>query len=362
MTDSRSWLILASLAITGVLLYLLAPVLTPFLIAALLAYIGDPLVDRLEARKLSRTLSVIIVFLGLTLVAFVLLIILVPLVQQQVLNLTQKLPGYLDWLQNTALPWLQTTLGIELPDIEQLKQTLQANWHRAGGVALNVLGSLTSSGAVLLEFLANLVLVPVVTFYLLRDWDILVARIHELLPRHIEPTIVKLTRNADEVLGAFFRGQLLVMLSLGLIYSAGLWAFGIDHALLIGMIAGVVSFVPYLGLVVGLLLAGTASILQYQDVSHLWQVAVVFGIGQALESVLLTPWLVGDRIGLHPVAVIFAVLAFGQLFGFFGVLLALPVAAVLMVIIRHLHERYVGSALYGNNSNANAVSNCDDGC
>jgi predicted PurR-regulated permease PerM len=360
VADSRSWLILALVVMTGTLLYLLAPVLTPFLIAALLAYIGDPLVDRLEAKKLSRTLSVIIVFLGLTFFAFILLLILVPLIQQQIINLAQKVPGYLDWLQVTALPWLQTKLGFELPNLEQLKQTLQANWQQAGGVALNVLGSLTSSGAALLELLANLVLVPVVTFYLLRDWDKLVARIHELLPRHIEPTIVRLTRDADEVLGAFFRGQLLVMLSLGLIYSTGLWAFGVDHALLIGMIAGIVSFVPYLGLVVGLLLAGTASILQYQDVLHLWQVAVVFGVGQVLESVLLTPWLVGDRIGLHPVAVIFAVLAFGQLFGFFGVLLALPVAAVLMVIIRYLHERYVSSELYGNNSNA--ISNCDDGC
>jgi predicted PurR-regulated permease PerM len=346
--------------LTGVLLYLLAPVLTPFLIAALLAYIGDPLVDRLETKKLSRTLAVIIVFLGLTIIALVLLLILVPLIQQQVVNLTAKVPGYLEWLQVTALPWLQSTLGFELPDIDQLRKSLQANWQQAGGVALNVLGSLTSSGAALLELLANLVLVPVVTFYLLRDWDGLVARIHELLPRHLEPTIVRLVRNADEVLGAFFRGQLLVMLGLGLIYSIGLWAFGIDHALLIGMIAGVVSFVPYLGLIVGVLLAGLASILQFQDISHLWQVAVVFGIGQALESMLLTPWLVGDRIGLHPVAVIFAVLAFGQLFGFFGVLLALPVAAVLMVIIRYLHERYVASELYGNNSSA--ISNCDDGC
>lgn len=360
MTDSRSWLILASTGVSGFLFYLLAPVLTPFLVAALLAYIGDPLVDRLEARRLSRTLAVSIVFISLSLVALLALLVLVPLMQQQLLTLLEKLPGYLEWLQNIALPWLQTRLGVELPELGELRQTLQANWQHAGGLALGVLGSVTRSGAALLAVIANLVLVPVVTFYLLRDWDVLVARLHELLPRHIEPVVTRLVRNADEVLGAFFRGQLLVMLALGMIYSLGLWAFGIDHALLIGMIAGVVSFVPYLGLIIGLLLAGSASILQYQDLSHLWQVVVVFGVGQVLESVLLTPWLVGDRIGLHPVAVIFAVLAFGQLFGFFGVLLALPVAAVLMVVVRYLHERYIASDLYGRA--APPASDCDDGC
>lgn len=360
MIDTRNWFVLAVIAFGGFLIYLLSPVLTPFLVAALLAYIGDPLVDRLEAKKISRTLSVTIVFLGMTTMALVLLVILVPLVEQQVRVLAEKVPGYLEWLQTTALPWVQATLGVEMPDMGDLKQTIQTHWQQAGGFAVTVLGSVTRSGAALLGLVANLVLVPVVTFYLLRDWDVLVARIRGLLPRHVEPTIVKLTVNADEVLGSFFRGQLLVMFGLGLVYSVGLWIAGIDYALLIGMTAGVVSFVPYLGLIVGILLAGVASVLQFQDISHLWQVAVVFTVGQVLESVLLTPWLVGDRIGLHPVAVIFAVLAFGQLFGFFGVLLALPVAAVIMVLIRHLHEQYKASELYA--APAASSTGCEDGC
>lgn len=360
MTDSRSWFILGLVAFSGFLVYLLTPVLTPFLIAALLAYIGDPLVDKLEAKKLSRTLSVSIVFIGLTLVAIVLLLILVPLIQKQVGVLAEKIPGYITWLQETALPWLQARFGIELPGAGELKTAVQSHWQQAGGFAVGLLGSVTRSGAALLEVVANIVLVPVVAFYLLRDWDVLVQRVRELLPRHIEPTVVKLALNADEVLGSFLRGQLLVMLGLGLIYSVGLWIAGIDHALLIGMTAGVVSFVPYLGLIVGILLAGIASVLQFQDISHLPYVAIVFGVGQVMESVLLTPWLVGDRIGLHPVAVIFAVLAFGQLFGFFGVLLALPVAAVLMVLVRHVHEQYRNSSLYG--SSAIPPTDCDDGC
>lgn len=360
MTDSRSWFFLGVITFSGVLLYLLSPVLTPFLVAALLAYIGDPLVDRLEARKISRTLAVTIVFVGLSLLTMALLIILIPLLQSQIGDLFEKVPGYIDWLQQTALPWLQTTLGLEIPNVGDLKQVMLAHWQQAGGVAVGILGSVTSSGAALLGVLVNLVLIPVVTFYLLRDWDVLVARIRESIPRHLEETVVKLAKGADEVLGAFLRGQLLVMLGLGVIYSVGLWLAGIDHALLIGMTAGVVSFVPYLGLIVGIVLAGIASVLQFQGMSHLWQVAAVFGIGQVAESVLLTPWLVGDRIGLHPVMVIFAVLAFGQLFGFFGVLLALPVAAVMMVLARHMHEQYKNSSLYG--TAVAKDSDCGDGC
>jgi predicted PurR-regulated permease PerM len=360
VTDSRNWFFLGVISFGGVLLYLLSPVLTPFLVAALLAYIGDPLVDRLEAKKISRTLAVTIVFLVLSLLTIALLIILVPLLQSQIGDLFEKVPGYIDWLQRTALPWLQTTLGLEIPDIGDLKQVVQAHWQQAGGVAVGILGSVTSSGAALLALFANLVLIPVVTFYLLRDWDVLVMRIHESLPRHLEGTVVKLAKDVDEVLGAFLRGQLLVMFGLGLIYSVGLWLAGIDHALLIGMIAGIVSFVPYLGLIVGIVLAGIASVLQFHGLSHLWQVAVVFGVGQVAESMLLTPWLVGDRIGLHPVMVIFAVLAFGQLFGFFGVLLALPVAAVIMVLARHMHAQYKNSSLYG--TTVVKDSDCGDGC
>jgi predicted PurR-regulated permease PerM len=166
------------------------------------------------------------------------------------------------------------------------------------------------------------------------------------LPRKQAPLIKKLATECDDVLSEFLRGQLLVMFSLGIIYTIGLWIAGLEFALLIGMLAGLVSFVPYLGFVVGIIVAGIAALVQFNDVIHIIYILIVFGIGQAIESMVLSPWLVGERIGLHPVAVIFAVMAGGQLFGFFGVLLALPVAAVIVVLLRYLHGRYLDSSLY----------------
>jgi len=181
---------------------------------------------------------------------------------------------------------------------------------------------------------------------LLRDWDILVAKVHNLLPRRAAPTASKLASETNIVLGAFMRGQFYVMLALGCIYSIGLWIVDLNLALLIGMMAGLVSFVPYLGSIVGITVACLAAILQFQDPMYLIPVSVVFMVGQSLEGMLLTPWLVGDKIGLHPVAVMFAVLAGGQLFGFLGVLLALPVASVIMVFLRHIHDIYRDSTFY----------------
>ena len=361
MTDTRSWLLLSVFLTTGVLLYLLAPVLTPFLVAALLAYISDPLVDRLETVKLSRTLSVLVVFVGLSLLALVLLFILVPLISKQVGVFFSNLPTYFDWLQNVGMPWIQQRFNLaEVPDVGDLKQAVQENWQRAGGVAMQVVKSITQSGTTLIAVIANMILIPVITFYLLRDWDILISKIHDLLPAKLEPLISTLSRDTDEVLGAFMRGQLLVMLSLGLFYSLGLWMTGLSYAILIGMIAGVLSFVPYLGVIIGVGLAIIAGLFQFDSISQLWPLAVVFGIGQLLESFLLTPFFVGDRIGLHPVAVIFAIAAFGQLFGFFGILLALPAAAVIMVIIRYMHKEYRNSDLYGRQQTIDADN--ADGC
>ncbi len=348
MTDSQKWLVLSALFATGGLLYLLAPVLTPFLIAALLAYFADPLVDRLEARKVSRTLGVIIVFAGLFMVLLVLLLIGVPLLEQQITTLIEKLPGYIDWIQYTAAPWVQAKLqlGEHALDMVSLKQALTEHWQSAGGIMAGVVASVTNSGLAILGWLMNLVLIPVVAFYLLRDWDVLVARIRALLPRATEPVVTRLARNCDEVLGAFLRGQLTAMLVLGAIYAFGLWLVGLDLALLIGMVAGLLSFVPYLGFGIGLLAASIAVVVQYQDIYHLLLVFAVFGVGQVLEGMVLIPLLVGDRIGLHPVVVIFAIMAGGQLFGFFGMLLALPVAAVMMVLLHYIHERYLNSRLY----------------
>lgn len=350
--SSKIWFWLVIIGIAGMLFYLLAPMLTPFFVAALLAYLGDPLVDRLERRKLSRTLSVTVVFITISLIILVFFLFLVPLLEMQIRHLGEKLPGYLDWFLGMFGTYLKEQLGVD-PSIlegEKLKELVTSNWQQTGGLIKNVLQTVSSSGFMVIGWVGTLALIPVILFYLLRDWDNLVAYIHDLLPRSVEPTVTKLAKNSDEMLGAFLRGQFMVMLALSCLYWLGLTLIGLDFALLIGFIAGLVSFVPYLGLIVGISIAGIAVLFQTQEPLNLLWVFAVFVVVQVIEGSILTPWLVGERIGLHPVAVIFAVLAGGQLFGFVGILLALPVAAVLAVIMRHLHETYKQSNVYSDPS------------
>lgn len=341
-----AWLTIVFLV--GFLLYLLAPVLTPFLAAALLAYLGDPITDRLQKWHFSRTLAVVTVFVTLILGVVLLFFLIVPLLEGQISAMLKHLPEYVDILQQRSLPWLHETLGVDTSqyDLQTLRDALGKHVQTIGSIAGNVLQALSSSSLVLLEIAVNLVLIPVITFYLLRDWDDIVKRVHDLLPRRWEPRISNVVRDADAVLGAFMKGQLVVMIALGMIYSIGLMLTGLNFALLIGMAAGFVSFVPYLGLIVGLLTAMIAAIVQFQELTALLPILIVFGIGQIAETVALTPLLVGDKIGLHPVAVIFAILAGGYLFGFFGVLLALPAAAVIMVVLRRAHGHYIESEYY----------------
>ena len=348
MTESQKWMLLSLLVLSGWLIYLLSPILTPFLVAATLGYIGDPLVDRIEAHKISRNLAVTIVFLLFTLILVLCLLVLIPLLEDQIMSLTRKIPGFIDYLQETILPEIERMLGLKehQSDLTALKEALQQNWQSVGGLAGYLVDTISKSSMLLVAWISNLVLIPVIAFYLMRDWDILIDKINHLLPRHIEPVISELALESDEVLGSFLRGQMSVMLSLAAIYSIGLWIAGLDFALQVGMLAGAVSFVTYLGFIVGILAAIIASLIQYHDFMHLLPVMLVFGIGQLIESMILTPLLVGDRIGLHPVAVIFAIMAGGQLFGFVGVLIALPVAAVVMVLLRHIYQRYVASQLY----------------
>lgn len=350
MTVSRSvamqWLALTAAAF--VLLYLLAPILAPFVAAAILAYVFDPLVDRLCAWKLPRTLGVLGVMLGAALLGLGLLLIMLPLLQQEFSRLVARLPQWLDAARVHLLPTLQQWFGTELEwDSGALKQLLVEHWQRAGGLASGVLLPwLGDSGSAVLALLANLLLIPVVMFYLLRDWDDLLAHVDSLLPRHWHARIRQLAAESDQVLAEFLRGQIMVMLLMSVFYVVVLWLVGLEFALPIGIVAGMLVFVPYLGMALGLLLATLAALMQFGFGSHLLGVWAVFGSGQLLEGMVITPWLVGERIGLHPLAVIFALLAFGQLFGFFGLLLALPMAAVLLVVLRHLREQYLSSSMY----------------
>jgi predicted PurR-regulated permease PerM len=346
--SSRRWQMLAIAAAIVYVLWLLAPVLMPFAFAAMLAYLGDPLADRLERLGLGRTLAVSIVFIVLLLLAVGALLLLIPLISRQIDNLVQNLPHYVDWTRNVALPWMQAKLHLDPGafDTDRLVEQIKTHIGSIGDAASTVIGKISRSSLGVIAWLTNLVLIPVVAFYLLRDWDRLVAWIDGMLPRSIEPTVAHLAREADSVLGAFVRGQLAVMLALGIFYGVALTLMGLSVGPLIGMVAGLLSFVPYLGFIVGFGSALIAALVQYGDWGHVLIVVGVFTVGQLLEGYVLVPRLVGEKIGLHPVAVIFAVLAGGYLFGFLGILLALPAASVILVLLRYLSERYRQSDLY----------------
>lgn len=328
---SNQIIIIFLIAASIYLLYLLAPILTPFLVGALLAYLADPLVKKLEKWHVPHLLSVVSVFLFIFFIVLLLILIFSPLVQSQVKALIEVIPSIIIWFQNNISPWVSEQINIET-----LKTTLSANLTKTGWL----LSAIVSSGYTITGWLVNLVLIPVVTFYLLRDWDRLLRGIKNILPKAIKPTTVKLIQECDEVLGAFFRGQLLVMFSLSLIYGIGLRSVGLGIGLIIGLIGGLLSIVPYLGSTFVIVAATIAALVQFGTWQSLIGVGVVFLIGQSIEAFVLTPYLIGGRIGLHPVAVIFAIMAGGTLFGFFGVLIALPTAAVVMVLLRFARERY----------------------
>lgn len=332
-------------------IWLLAPILTPFVASLMLAWLGDPLVDRLEAAGRSRNTAVLLVFVLMTALVVAAVLILLPMLQSQVQTLVAALPQMQVWLLDTAIPAVERRFGFTLAewmDPERLIDWARSHWQAAGGAAATVFGYLGRSSFAVITFVVNLLLTPIVTYYFLRDWDRMVERVAALIPRDHIATVSKLAGESNEVLGAFVRGQFVVMLALGAIYASGMALVGLNLGLLIGMVAGLISFIPYLGATTGVILAVLAALVQAQgvDIKLLAGVAVVFTIGQLLESYVLTPRIVGDKIGLHPVAVIFAVMAGGQLFGFLGMLLALPVAAVANVLLRYAQERYRSSEWY----------------
>ena len=344
------WLVFIALLVMGGLVYVLGPILTPFLAGALLAYIFDPLVDRLEARGLSRGTGTIMVIVLAGLTLFMLLLIALPLFQGQFAELSQRVPAALDLLQTRFLPWLQQSFGITISaDMSTLKAWLTEKATQNGA---DWLPTLQTGALAIVGVLANLLLIPVVMFYLLKDWDVMVARLTALTPRGWMDAVNRVARAMDAVVGEFLRGQMAVMVTLSAYYAIALWAAGLNYALPIGILTGVLSFVPFLGFGLGLILALLVALLQFADWTGVAWVAGIYLAGQVLESYVITPRLVGERVGLHPVAIIFALAAFGQLFGFVGVLLAVPLAAALLVARRELHGVYEASAFYRGGYNA----------
>lgn len=349
MSDYRWWILFAFFVYV---LYLLAPILTPFLAAAVIAYICDPLVDKLSKSglnkfRLGRTSATAIVMAGIFIVIIGLVLILVPLLQKQSFLIAERLPGLIDHIRSHTEPWLQSKFGISFSiDSASIQQVISKNWKTTGDILGEVLKTAGTQGLAFIGILANLFLLPVVLFYLLRDWDVLVGNIGQLIPREWIGKATALAHEIDAVVAEFLRGQLSVMAALCVFYSVGLWLVGLDMALSIGVIAGLLSFVPYLGFALAFTLAVLLALLQFTSLSQVLPVLLVFGIGQVVESMILTPLLVGDRIGLHPVLVILALLAGGHLFGFTGVLLALPISAAIAVGLRHTKKSYLKSDAY----------------
>ena len=334
----------------SLLVWLLGPVLTPFVVAAVLAYALTPLVDKIDGMssgKVPRVLAVVLVEAVFILALLAVALLIVPIMAKEVPLLREQLPALVDKLNAWASPLL-ANLGIKFTLDAATVKTFVIKYlnTNAEDTLSSVMSSLKLGGSVALVLVGNLVLIPVALFYLLMDWKNLVAKAIALVPRRLKARVESFTGDSDQVLGQYLRGQLLVMLILAAYYSIGLALFGLDLALPIGVFTGLAMFVPYVGFGIGLILAILAGLLQFASIKAIVMVAVVYGSGQIIESLFLTPRLVGERIGLHPLAVIFMLLAFGQLFGFVGVFIALPASAVLLVAARRLRDSYLASNLY----------------
>ena len=348
LADPRLWGWLAIALAGGVLIHALSPILAPFLAGAIFAYVLNPLVGRLTGRYLPRVVAVVLVLLFTLALAVALALVIVPLFIKELRMLAERLPAFLIWLNQEAAPWLKERFAIDVQlDIATVKQLAGSILSNNQDLVAGLLGSLKIGGLALLTFFVNAMLVPVVLFFLLRDWDGILARIDDLIPRHLHVRARRFLAEIDAVLAEFLRGQLIVMLVMSVFYSAALSVASLEFALPIGVITGLLVIVPYIGAATGILLGSIAAVLQFDSLAGVAWVWVAFGIGQMLEGMAVTPLLVGKRIGLHPVAVIFALLAFGQIFGFFGVLLALPASAALLVALRHLKAAYLAGSLYG---------------
>jgi len=345
--------ILAGIALILWVLYLLKPVVLPFIGAFLVAYLFSPLVDKLHKIGLPRWLSISAVFIGIGVVITLAFWYLVPLVWEQLMYAKNSIPSGIHWANYKFLPWLSDSFNLvpmEL-DVDQISAAImeyvQTNYSADSIQAMIASAILAQSGLNFIQIGGTVVLIPIIAFYFLLDWDRMLDSFRRLIPRRYEEQTLVIVKECHSVLGAFVKGQFLVMVLLGVVYAMGLQLIGLEVGLIIGMVAGLCSIIPYLGFAVGIIAAVIASLFQFGiDWMQLLLVGVVFMIGQAVEGYILQPFLLGDKIGLSPVAVVFAVLAGAQLGGIFGMLIALPVAAVIVVLLRHAREFYENSPMY----------------
>ena len=355
MTLQRQAVIWLGVAVSlGIALYLLRGILLPFVAGMAIAYFLDPVADRLESWGLSRAAATVIITIVGTVSFIAALLILLPVIQEQAANFIARAPGYLEQLRALAV---RLSDGAVARYVAGVDGDLRDSFADLAKTAVGWFGSLAqgalSGGLAIIGFLSLVFVTPIVAFYLLLDWDRMIARVDGWLPRDHADTIRRLAREMDSMLAGFVRGQVTVCLVLGAFYASALTLIGLEFGLVVGLVAGLVSFIPFVGAFTGLILSGSLALVQFwPDPVMIGAVVSVFLAGQALEGNVLTPWLVGSRVQLHPVWVIFALLAFGALFGFVGVLLAVPMAAIIGVLSRFAIAEYKKSGLYTGGSGA----------
>lgn len=350
--DQQKWWWLALGALFLLILYYLSPILTPFALAGILAYVCVPLVTNLS-RHMPRVLAVIIVMLLVAAIFTVLLLIVLPLFIREIVTLVRAMPGWFEHLNTTVAPWINQRLDLNLRlDAASIRDAVTEALQSQEDIGARLLSALRLGGMGLLGLFANLILVPVVMFFLLRDWHLFVSRFDMLIPRAWYANVTAFVREADHALGQYLHGQVVVLLIMSVYYTTGLWLAGLDFFFPIGVVTGMLTFVPYVGAVVGFVLATLSALMQFDNLWHIGWIWAVFFLGQTVEGNFITPKFVGGAIGLHPVVVIFALLAFGQLFGFTGLLIALPASAVLLVGLRTLRRKYETSRFYNDRPSA----------
>lgn len=328
-------------------LYLFRSILLPFLVGMAAAYLLDPAADRLQRMGMRRTAATIVISVGFFFSLVLILLLLLPAVAAQAAELARALPEYVEGLRDRLIPYLSGVASRAAVEFDlSAEGLLREYWSEAMNVLINAVTGLLRSGVALLNIVSLLFVTPIVTFYMLRDWDRMVARIAAIVPPDYLPTVRRLAREIDEVLAGFIRGQGLVCLFLAVFYALGLWLVGLRYGLIIGLLTGFFSFIPYIGMAIGAAVGLTTAAFQFQNLIGVALVAGVFAVGQFIEGNLISPRVVGDRIHLHPVWIIFAVLAGTVLFGFLGTLLAVPVAGVLGVLVRFGLRQYQASTLY----------------
>lgn len=338
------------IVLLSILLYILMPVLVPFIVAFILAYLINPVVEALTKYKISRPFAIVLVLLLISIVIITAIAYIIPMLWHQFEIAKSNMPVFLDWLNNSARPWVSAKFGYDFKSFnsdeisEEILSYLQTNYNLQD--ARSIVSKIATSGISAISSVGLFVLVPVLMFFFLLSWHQNIQALVNVLPSRLQEQTVSIAKECHGVMMAFVKGQMLVMFILGLVYGVGLQLLGIETGLMIGFMAGLASIIPYFGLIVGVIAAVIATIVQFGFDWHLLALVGVFGAGQLLEAMVLQPVLLGDRIGLSPIMVIFVVLVGGNLMGIVGMLVALPFAAVLMVLLRQMFAAYQSSDFY----------------